>query len=347
LITQTLAAERSGKQDSLTKRYFTLSSVPDLKAFYNDLDPSDPFSAALAFLITSWFPLLPADDAVHFEPGSFVADDLSAAMLGPCPVVFMGSNDWATKPFFSLEAHINKSEVYIKHLHKLTTIFPGKTIVLVVVPEKDYVIDKQFLGTDRFTAIDTAMEWLAKACRKDGVAFLFSEYLEPMKRYDTLSEFEYFDTHLSSRHYIQIFARILKALGFAWADIATHFTIIDDQRCGDLSTKFGPRRPSPRRSRIPYSKVSDCRLTAGTTSFAEPLGATWQNIANAHPLKAGKVLLLGDSHSSILTQNRLTYLLASTFEQCDFFWNPFGVREAPVATDADIVVMEISQRFLF
>jgi hypothetical protein len=85
---------------------------------------------------------------------------------------------------------------------------------------------------------------------------------------------------------------------------------------------------------------------AGTPSFGEPLGSTWQSISNDNPLLPGKVLVLGDSHSSILAQKRLTYLSAATFEKCLFYWNPVGVREAPDPTDADFVILETSLRFV-
>jgi hypothetical protein len=87
-------------------------------------------------------------------------------------------------------------------------------------------------------------------------------------------------------------------------------------------------------------------VVAGTTSFGEPLGSTWQSITNYRPLDSRKILVLGDSHSSILAQHRLTYLFAATFERCEFFWNPLGLRDSIQHTDADVVVIEMSQRFL-
>jgi hypothetical protein len=87
-------------------------------------------------------------------------------------------------------------------------------------------------------------------------------------------------------------------------------------------------------------------VVAGTPSFGEPLGSTWQSIRNHRPLDLRKILILGDSHSSILTQHRLTYRFAAIFERCDFFWNPLGLLNNIQQTDADVVVIEMSQRFL-
>jgi hypothetical protein len=97
---------------------------------------------------------------------------------------------------------------------------------------------------------------------------------------------------------------------------------------------------------VPALQTERLAVVAGTPSFGNPLGSTWQSISNQAPLLRGKVLVLGDSHSSILAQKRLTYLFAAAFEKCLFYWNPVGVRETPEPSDADFVILETSLRFV-
>jgi hypothetical protein len=178
------------------------------------------------------------------------------------------------------------------------------------------------------------------------IPVLFSEYLAPLREYETEADFSYFDTHLPGKHSIQIFSRLLGQCGHSWQDIVDAFTMIDNTGYGDLHTRFGDAAMRPPLPRLPALKAERLAVVAGTPSFGEPLGSTWQSISNKTPLLPGKVLVLGDSHSSILAQNRLTYLCAATFEKCLFYWNPVGVREPPEPTDADLVILETSLRFV-
>ena len=88
-------------------------------------------------------------------------------------------------------------------------------------------------------------------------------------------------------------------------------------------------------------------LIYGNTTFDSPLGNTVQKFVNRNAKIKLKVSIFGDSHSSIYLQKRFTYLYASLFERCEFHWIPWGGEPENFASDADLVVMEISQRFLF
>ena len=333
-------------QKEIELRLFSLRSRRDLECFVADMECSNAFSASLVFLVRSWLAEIPEDSVDDFNPREFLSDDLSAAILGKFPIVFMGTNAWATKPYLDCAVHQAKIEQFLTHLRAVLPIFAGKKVALVIIPEKDYVIDKHFLHTGRFAAIDAAFSCLKERCGDLGVSLAFNEYLEPLAPYEKPEDFHYLDTHLPWRHYIQLYAHLLTLFRIEWQQIAQQFSTQDKQVFSDLHGKFTGHEPKASWARVPYVSNADLRIVGGAESFAIPLGNTMQLIVNQNPLHLGKVLLLGDSHSSILSKNNLTYLFASTFECCEFHWNPCGVREIPKSTDADMVVMEISQRFL-
>jgi len=216
---------------------------------------------------------------------------------------------------------------------------------LSIVPEKDYVIDKHFLQTGRFQWVDEALSHLARLCSDLEIPLQFNEYVAPLREYETEADFSYFDTHLPGKHYIQIFSQFLGQLGYRWHDICGAFTMRNNTDWGDLQTRFGDVAAQPLLPMVPALQTERLAVVAGTPSFGDPLGSTWQSISNETPLLRGKVLVLGDSHSSILAQKRLTYLFAAAFEKCFFYWNPAGVRETPEPSDADFVILETSLRF--
>ena len=331
---------------SLRTDFFRLSSVRELRLFSDSLADDSPVDLAFAFLIGSWTWHKETDPDAAFSPRLNITEDLSAGMLGERPIIFMGTNYWAAKPYLSLEYHIDKVTLYAKHLQRMREIFRRNKLVLSIVPEKDYVIDKHFLQTGRFQWVDEAMSHLARLCSDLEVPLVFNEYVAPLREYETEADFSYFDTHLPGKHYIQIFSRLLGQCGHSWQDIVGYFTMLDNPGYGDLRAKFGDLATPPPLPKLPALKAERLAIVAGTPSFGEPLGSTWQSISNETPLLPGKVLVLGDSHSSILAQRHLTYLFAAAFEKCLFYWNPVGVRETPEPTDADVVILETSLRFV-
>lgn len=331
---------------TLRTTFSQLSSLRELHVFSRSLAADSPVDLAFAFLLGSWTWQQEADPESPFSPHLALAEDLSAGMLGERPVIFMGTNHWAAKPYLSLEYHIDKVTLYANHLKRMREIFRKNKLVLSVIPEKDYVIDKHFLKTGRFQLVDEAMSHLARLCSDLEIPMLFNEYLAPLREYEKEADFSYFDTHLSGKHSIQIFSQCLGEFGHRWQDIVHSFTMVANPLWGDLRTRFGDVATHPPLPRLPALKADRLAVVAGTPSFGEPLGSTWQSISNETPLLPGKALVLGDSHSSILAQKRLTYLFAATFEKCLFYWNPVGVRETPDPTDADFVILETSLRFV-
>ena len=346
----TLAHRLDDKQierlDSLRTDFFSLSSVRELRRFSDSLADDSPVDLAFAFLIGSWTWHKETDPDAAFSPRLAITEDLSAGMLGERPIIFMGTNHWAAKPYLSLEYHIEKVTSYANHLKRIREIFRKNRVILSIVPEKDYVIDKHFLQTGRFQVVDEAMSYLAQLCSDIEIPMLFNEYLAPLREYETEADFSYFDTHLPGKHYVQIFSQILGQCGHSWQDIVGCFTMLDNQGYGDLRPKFADLATFPPLPKLPALKAERLAIVAGTPSFGETLGSTWQSISNETPLLPGKALVLGDSHSSILAQRHLTYLCAAAFEKCLFYWNPVGVRETPEPTDADFVILETSLRFV-
>lgn len=338
--------DASEKQEDLRARLFSLTSSSELSDFAGQLDRHDPINAAFAFLIDSWTALAREQNEKMIEPRKLLSEDLSAAMLGRFPVIFMGSNAWATKPYLPAEVHTDRVERLFHHLKETVRHFGNKRVILAVVPEKDYIVDRYFLETGRFAGIEAAMEHLAQRCAGIGIPFIHSQHLAPLRSYEKPEDFTYFDSHLSWRHYHQMFAAIMGALGTDWAGIGDRYTIKSTKVFGDLRTKFEGHPPAASDTLTLFRDQEAMSVVEGSDSFATPLGDTWQLITNENPLRSGKVLVLGDSHSSILSMHNLTYLLAGSFEKCQFHWNPMAIREPPPETDAEAVVMEISQRFM-
>jgi hypothetical protein len=338
--------EISSKNDSIKNRFFELTNYFELKNFEKLLDRADPFSNAMSYLCRSCMQKLDHEGEKNFNPAQFLSDDMSAAIIGKWPVVFMGTNSWAMKPYMDLDVHLVKMNQIYNRINEIRLLFPDKDISCVIVPEKDYVLDTHFNNDYKFKEIDELILTLDKFCVNIGINFHFSDYLISLKKYEKKEDFEYPDTHLPARHYVQIYSKILKGIGINWPDISSNFTMKDLTVYGDLLTKFTSLDFGPRVTKSPSVNNENLAVQAGTATFGDPLGSTWQSIKNFNPLISGKVLILGDSHSSILDQHRLTYLFAATFETCDFFWNPLGIRGNIEETDADYIVIEISQRFL-
>lgn len=338
--------EISSKNTVIKNQFFKLTSYSDLVFFEKSLERDDPFSNAMSFLCRSCMQILDHEGEKNFNPEHFLTDDMSAAMIGKWPVVFMGTNYWAIKPYMSLDDHLVKMNQIYKRINEIRLQFPKSDISCVIVPEKDYVLDNYFNIEYKFNVIDDLISDLNKFCVNIGIKFHFSDYLDALKKYEKREDFQYPDTHLPARHYVQIYSKILKGIGIHWPDISSNFTMIDLPVYGDLSRKFTSLDFGPNITKSISVNNENLNVQAGMPTFGDPLGSTWQSIKNFNPLISDKVLILGDSHSSILDQHRLTYLFAATFETCDFFWNPLGLRGTIEYSDADFIIIEISQRFL-
>jgi hypothetical protein len=259
----------------------------------------------------------------------------------------MGTNQWAEKPYVDPQENDKAMIRFISNMKRLREVYNKQRLVVVVAPEKDYVINYMFYGHNRYGGIDESLEYLKAELAKVDIKLVFNCSLKGLNKYINLNDFEYFDSHLTGANYIQIFCRICEAFDLNHNEIHSQMTMTDDEVYGDLRGKFSDYPLASRRTFRPYYPYAITSLTDGINSFGSPLGKTWQRLVNDNPLVEGDVLILGDSHSSIYNERRLTYLASGVFCRTDFFWNPCGVRKEVPETAANYAILEISCRFLF
>ena len=179
-----------------------------------------------------------------------------------------------------------------------------------------------------------------------GIEVVYRQPILGMDNYMKLAEMEYWDSHLHGKNYIGIFSQALRALGLDWATAKPHVGLTRIPAYGDLSDKFSIRPTMPRDVYLPNVGAARTSLLAGSETFEDPLGKTWQLIGNEAPVIDRSVCILGDSHSSIFSKRHLTYLFASLYRRCEFFWNPCEIRGYSNMQPCDDIVMEISCRFV-
>ncbi|WP_226583433.1 hypothetical protein [Acuticoccus sediminis] len=224
--------------------------------------------------------------------------------------------------------------------------YPNTLITLAIIPEKDYLISKFFLNEDRFSTVTATISAISMRLQDHGIPVVFDAPFANIEKHHDLDRFQYWDSHLTGQHYIIIFSRLLRALGIDWADVKPFISMRTQVEYGDLREKFEGEHPAPNESFMPHIDAARLQLRHGQETFQSPLGDTWQVIINEYPLIDRSVCIFGDSHSSILSQKRLTYLFASTYRDCTFYWNPSGVRGNLPEIEPDHVVLEISSRFV-
>lgn len=279
-----------------------------------------------------------------FEIERFISSDLSGILLGKAPVIFMGSNDWAEKRFYSYESLNVLLEKWNRHLSRIVPklMIP---VFLVVVPEKDVFVRNLSKGESHWGSCeDVASDFLARLsvsvagyCFLEGALNFFDK--EPVN-------YLYYDTHLLSRDYLNIYHSIMKGLDLEKEGNSLDVRFERGMLFGDLDEKLkNPRRKS---DFLHFSIDGNVRQVSGKESFSSPLRDTFQCFKCESPLVGGKIVVCGDSHCSIYSQRKLTYLLANSFGTCDFYWDPFCMSgDVSVFHNADFVVLEISERFLF
>lgn len=331
---------------SLWDNFFGLRNVGELKQFHAQLDPSIPEQAALHFYISSWPAFITGEDDSYFAPAQHLSPDRSAVFYGKAPVVFEGTNNWAWKPFYSTEALITKLNGLINVVSGVRKSNTDANMTMILVPEKDYVISKYVLGENRFDRFDAAIGFLQSKLEPMGVKLIFQQPFLGMGKFQSLSEFEYMDSHLAGKNYITIFGFALESLGASWAAVKPNVGMKLLPEFCDLMSKFENGPPKSTLISQPNIPQSSVELVDGFETFAEPLGNTWQEFRNDQPLVDQSICLLGDSHCSIFSKRKMTYLFASTFRRTKFSWNPCGIRETPDVTGYENVVLEISSRFV-
>jgi pentatricopeptide repeat protein len=327
--------------------FFTQKTVFGLREFLQTLDVSSPPEAALSYYAHTWFDTLSNSDEAVFNPREYLSEDLSAIMFGRCPVIFMGTNRWAEKTYRESSQHEEPMSKMILNLKRLREIYKNQRIVIAVVPEKDYVINSMFIGCGRYGEIDKAVEIFKREIAKLDMVLIFNSPLKGLNNYMEIGDFEYPDTHLTGRNYIQFFSGISNAFELNRTEIDEQLSMERVEVYGDLFGRFSSLSSIPEHTFVPHYPNAMMTLADGFKSFGSPLSSTWQRIFNENPIADEDVLILGDSHASILDQRRLTYLVSGAFRRTEFYWNPCGVRKEVPETTAKYAIMEISCRFLF
>lgn len=330
---------------SILEQFFNLRTWDELHSFVEGLDLQEPFQVALRYYAQTWPPAQTEDHI--FEPAKFLAADTSAIFYGNCPVIFEGSNQWGRKCYAVRSEHDAKLEVIYRSCVRLRKQNPDAKVCLVMVPEKDLLISTVFLKEDRFTVMVDAVNVLKARLGKLDIQLVFDGPVNNMVDYQSLTDFEYPDSHLAPRNYAVIMSHSLRALGFNWDDVKPRLAMKRMDVYYDLSTKFDDPESRCFQSLELDFKDESIRQTGGSLSFEKPLGQTHQCFENDNPVFDEQVLILGDSHSSILKQRRITYLFAGAFRRVHFEWNPAGLRETSEISSYNNIVLEISSRFVF
>lgn len=332
------------EKEQLLKRFFSISSLKELDLFKSELDKGDPFEAMLFYYATSWG----TEDIKNgfFNPEDYLASDLSAVMLGHSPVIFMGNNMWCSKIYLKSRQVFDNLIRVFERCKVIRETCPKAKVCLVIVPERDYIIRKYIKMEKSFQFIDMALNELEIKLGEIGCEFVFNDLDFLYEAIQNAVDLSYPDTHLPEEAYLEIYYKCLEKFNLD-SSLAKEKIIIEDRTAyGDLSKKFSTRTLPPYKIRQPVFVDSSVEQVSGDSTFGKPLGATSQSFLNKLPLYNESIHILGDSHSSIFRQGRLTYLFSSSFSETYFSWNPANSRNAIVASKNNCILLESSLRFL-
>lgn len=291
------------------------------------------------------------------------SDDLSGCIAGKIPIILMGSNLWQIKR--------SENEGMAKaRASKLASLISGRMninkripMVNVVIPEKDHYC-AGIVGTQGYySAIEAGVRSFFETYSNSISTFkYFNIYSLPSEldkediRIRHCLDLSYFDSHLPLSYYIDIAKSILKELGIEFDSTLCNSYLTTKLGYGDLGVKLH-KRPLDYTGEIAHSidieMLEHNRLLKYSPNvFEQPLSSTCQTIFNHQAKSEATVLILGDSHSSIMSQSKLTTLIAMHVSKVIFRWNPYLVNDTFKEDDLtnlapDLIVNEISERFLF
>ena len=134
-IQNSIEIDNMNNQNEIVENLFKLSTVQELKLFCEDLDPQDPFSAALHVKVEMWLRRTSSEGQMNFEPRNFLSADLSSIYYGLSPTIFMGSNQWALKRILNRDILAEKVLHFTNRAKYLSTNNRNK-FCFIVVPEK-------------------------------------------------------------------------------------------------------------------------------------------------------------------------------------------------------------------
>ena len=333
-------------KNSITDSFFAIETVKCLRAFYQNLDPVDPIQRAMQRYVGSWDAIRNSSDDTLFEPLAHISTDLSAALFGKCPCIFMGTNNWAVKAVLP-EAELSPAfDIFFNRVAQIRMQYKKSRLIVTIAPEKDYLIDALYYKSGNYSGIEKQILKLKSRLSGIDAGLCFFESLIGMERYQKIEDFAYPDSHLTARNYIQMFANQLVEFGVDWPTIERRIGFSPRREYCDLSNKLNGHGDKAYFLPSPDIHLTDVSIIGGFDYFQDPLGETWQRFTNGNPAFQKSVLILGDSHSSIYSSRKLTYAWASVARETEFHWNPCGVRGDGPRIDPDFVILEISLRFI-
>ncbi|WP_444924269.1 hypothetical protein ACJJH9_03125 [Microbulbifer sp. DLAB2-AF] len=322
------------KQVRSTNPKEALKYIDDNSLFSNGMRKS------LSFYLKAYLDEFPEAESLE----SFISEDESAILYGKCPVIFLGSNNWALKRFETIKNLSKKLEVWSMQVNRILDKIETDRLSIFLIPEKDSVL--RFFGDEELDNTSIAIDlWRQKLRNERGA---ISYHLDPLKNVvdKRLENYRYYDSHLLARDYITYFFSSLEQFGLISSFRTEEFSLVPYDYYADLSSKFDHDVINPIKFLLPNFARDSVTLTSGCKNFANPLRDTFQSFHNKEaPIKA-KVTIFGDSHSSIYEKRNLTYLYANTFKDCSFYWDPMAINNINLI-DTDYCILEISTRFLF
>lgn len=325
--------------------FFEISSVEQLKSFQKNLNLNSINQRAISYYIKNWFISDESSNKAHFRPGRFLSRDRSTVLYGSTPVIFEGTNFWCRKPYL-VKNEINKKASQLLNLvTRIRERNINSKILLIIVPEKDYLISRHIFKEDRFNKISNCFKNLSRALTAAEVNTVFDE---PFVHhyYPSANDYDYPDSHLRCMDYEKIFQHSILSLNHDQTLFNDQYELIEDVAFGDLARKLDDNGLARFIGLAPSFSKTVVNFENGMKSFGDPLGTTWQEFSNTSPIIDESVCILGDSHSSIFDSRKLTYFLANTFRSTRFEWNPCGTRSFPEKLNFDNIILEISARFV-
>lgn len=328
------------------ERLFSIRSVDDLAKYCTDETYNDALTLCLQRYGLHWLNTMNLPSGTNFNPTAFLAKDLSAIYYGYAPVIFLGSNEWAIKASKDIEFLSEKLRHFRERIRHLVARTDAK-ICFVVIPEKDYVIDYLAGRYQKIGPMRAAMRCLATECKDAGQGFIFDEFLGKLPDWASHDEYIYPDSHLLTRDYFLILKIIMEKFNINPTEMSGRGLFELGIHFGDLAHKFDPEIADTHYAIKPNKHFSRAVLIDGSQTFESPLGSTYQKFVNYSAPIDARVSIFGDSHSSIFAEKRLAFMASSIFRETNFYWKPWSVDPDDSKTDADFLIMEISQRFLF
>ena len=135
---------KSFSEDStdFMETFFKISSVEQLRSFQKNLNLNSIDQRAISYYIKNWFVSDESSNKAQFRPGRFLSLDRSAILYGSIPVIFEGTNFWCRKPYLKRRNINEKVSQLINLASRIRECNPNSKILLIVVPEKDYLISR-------------------------------------------------------------------------------------------------------------------------------------------------------------------------------------------------------------